>query len=236
MTTDTKTNAREQLLAFFIENGWELDPTATVWSDYSLSYRSNRERIQDPHTFRKSDGADGFWVARLDYRIRESFGKTDNRLRGLRLTHENAEGHWQTIGSRGYNTCVDLDPRYADHGIHGAVFAVTHGTGSQDNTLRQRAELIARDPALVVWLAEEHIYQEKLRRDAAVQERKRLDALRRRPLAITVERVEFANLVTELSRAAGFLSRADGTTDLPQTVADAQAALDAIKAVLAVTA
>lgn len=230
----TKTNAREQLIAFTIAQGWELDPNQTMWSDYGRVISPDRTRIQNPHAFRKADGVGGFWTIELDYSVQAEWGKTDNRLRSLRLAHVNAEGGLQALGSRHYNLSVNLDPKYADswRTLNSQVWQVTHGvTGS--NTLRQRAELVIVDPALVLWLAEEANYQRTLEIEAERKRTAERTAARKRPLAITIELAEFRTLAHELSSATSELRTADGLTDLPAAVAKAEAAIAAIRAALA---
>jgi len=234
-TTATKLNAREQLVAFVIDRGWELDPTKTKWSDYVLDGRAvsgNRERVQDPHCFRRADGDGGFWTLELDFSAASDFRKTTNRLRRAHFRHENAEGALVNVGPRDFHNHITVEPRDSwAGGLDAAVWSVTEGvTGT--NSLRQRVELIVVDPALVVWLASEKIIDRARQVKEDEARRKALAAARKRPLAVTVPQDDFRHLVLALDKAVGVLRRADGTTDLTQAVVDAHIALAAVNAVV----
>lgn len=226
----TKTNAREQLIAFTFDQGWELDPIKTVRANDSIY---TTERIQNPFAFRKADGLGGFWTIELDYRTQADWRKTDNRLRSLRLAHVDADGVLQVLGSRKYNLTVELNPMYSDswRTLNNQVWYVTDGiTGT--NTLRQRAELVIADPALVLWLAEENNHKRNLQ--IAAERKRAADeaAARKRPLAITISADEFRTLALKVASAARNLSNANGVTDLGTEVAKAEAAVAALRAAL----
>lgn len=236
-TTATKTNAREQLIAFVLDRGWELDPTKTKWSDRVLDGRNyaaaaDRVRVQDPHRFRRADGEGGFWALELDFSAASDFRKTTNRLRRAHLRHENAEGVLVNVGPRNFHNQITVENRDSwSRSINWAVWNVTEGvTGT--NSLRQRVELIAVDPALVIWLASERIIERERQSREEDARRRALLTARKRPLAVTVPQDDFRHLVRLLDNAVGVLRRADGTTDLTQAVVDAHIALAAVSAVV----
>jgi hypothetical protein len=223
------TNAREQLIDFVIARGWELDPTKTIRENWGGSH----ERIQDPHRFRRPDSVGGFWELELDFTRAADFRKTTNRLRRAYLQRSSVGGLLVQVGSRSYDTRITLenvDRRYGE-GIDNAVWNATEGEESP-TSLRQRVQTVASDPALVVWLAEEYRYTRAQEAAARHRELDRLAKARKQPLAVTVPQDDFRRLVLALDQAVGVLRRADGTTDLPKAVVDAQLALAAVNAVV----
>lgn len=236
MTTTTKTNAREQLIAFILSQGWELDPNQTVW-DGQGSWYSSQDRVQDPHAFRKPAADGGTWTLSLDYNVRTSYrGVTDNRLRGVTLRLRDAEGRLAQIGKNSYNDYVRLDPRTGDNlasSLTYQLWAVLGGTNGT-NSLRQRIELLAAAPATALWLAEEN-RQARLERLAEQRRQREEEAkARKRPLDITVGRSEWDRQTDALYRAVNALHGAHGLTPLAEKIAEAEAALAALRAALPV--
>lgn len=229
MTTKTKTTARERLINFAHAQGWELNPLRTIW-EWDTAPDT---RVQHPTAFRKSDGEGGFWEIELDYSLATSFGE-GNRLRVVRIGHRDAEGNLQAIGSRESDSTVPLSADYADGwpgSLSANLWAVTSGvTGT--NTLRGRAELLLANLPLALWLAEEAVYQRRERVAAERRARQEREALRQRPLDITVDRNEWNTLVSKLDQASRTLRWADGLTDLPQTLAELEEAVANIRAVV----
>lgn len=229
MTTKTKTTARERLINFALSQGWELNPLRQKAGFAGI----NLTPVQDPNAFRKSDGEGGFWEITLDYSMATSL-RESNRLRQVSIGHRDANGQLQVIGRESANiTTVWLSADYADGwpgSINAHIWNVTHGVTS--NTLRQRAELLFANLPLVLWLAEESNFLLRKKRAAAEQARKEKEALRRRPLDITVEKDEWRTLVRELDQASHALRWADGLTDLPASLADLEEAVAKIRAVV----
>lgn len=231
----TKTNAREQLITFVLDHGWELDPARKTWNNRDLRNYRDRELIQHPTAFRRPAHDGLFWSLELDYTVKSDYYKLDGtRLNRAILKLVNAEGELTQIGDKVRNlSVVEIDPKYADswRTLNSLVWQVTYGpTGTA--TLRQRAEMVALDPALVVWLAVESGIVKEQQVAAARREREEQIKLRRRPLPITVDADTWAELRSELSRASFALSSADGLTDLPAAVARVEDAVAALRAVL----
>ena len=233
--TTTKTNAREQLIAFVLDHGWELDPNRTIWARPRVT--SDRERIQDPHAFRHPAANGNFWSLQLDYQRRDRYqGETDNRLRGATIQLVNAEGKILGIGEHSYHNHIRLDAQ--TDGYYGSTlayhfWAVTTRQDAAVTTLRDRVQTFAVNPDLVAWLAEESRVQREVRLAEQKRQRERELKARRQPLKITVPQQDWEVLTDRLRRAAVTLDGAHGLTDLPATVAQAEQALAAIKAVLA---
>lgn len=237
MTTTTKTTVREQLLDFVLSQGWEPDPDKTVWSAYSAygyGHSADAVRIQDPHAFRKPAANGGTWHLELDYNVKSEFHKTDNRLRHVYIELTDAEGRRVSIGAQKHNTRVALTTDWSTYYTSSFVYQLgvaTSGPTGQ-NTLRQRAQIIVANPELVLWLAEEGRVNYELRRAEERRRREEETKLRKRPLDITVEPIEWKSLASKLDDAARTVRLADGLTDLPQAVADLETAVAALKAAL----
>ena len=234
--TKPKLNAREQLVAFIIDKGWELDPNSTVRDQSSAEAMREQRRIQNPNVFRKADGQGGFYRAVLDYQSRSDWTTEDTRLRAVSLTQLTADNTRRVIGSKSYNNSVELDPRYADsyRSLSQQVWRITSGILSSVS-LKQRAEVLLADPALVLWLAEEKSYQRELEIKAENKRRAEESKARKRPLKVNVGQDEFKSLVSDLENAVWKLRRADGLTDLPAAVAGAVAALAPVVAAASVS-
>lgn len=241
MTTTTKTNAREQLIAFVLSQGWELDPTKTVWSDYKSygwGHADGAVRVQDPHAFIKpAANGWGTWRLELDYKRADSFYKTDNRLRHVYIELTDAEGKRVAIGAQDYNTRVALAADWSTYYTSSFVYQLGAATcgPTGNNTLRQRAEIIAANPDLVLWLAEEGRIEHALRVAEQRRQREEEAKARKRPLDITVERSEWDTLTTKLYRATTALNGAHGLTPLAEKIAEAEEAIAALRAALPVT-
>jgi hypothetical protein len=227
----TKLNAREQLVQFILDSGWELDPTKTVRANRSNLYSD--ERVQNPNAFRRPAHDGQFWEIELDYGYKDP---DSTRLQALTL-HLTKDGVLQVIGSRKYNTDIRLAPRWADsyNTNNGALWSITTGVRSNPS-LRDRAEAIVLNPALAAWLVEEHQNERQARIEVQNKRRAEEAKARKRPLPITVSREDYRALVSTLDTAVWKLRRADGLSDLPALVADAQAAVNAVAAVLKPTA
>lgn len=235
--TKPKLNAREQLIAFIIDKGWALDPTSTVRDESSTEAMREQRRIQNPNVFRKPDGEGGFYRAVLDYNSRSNWSADpDTRLRGVSLTHTTADGTRKSIGSKSYNSSVELEAKYADsyRSLNQHVWSITSGILSSVS-LKQRAEVLLADPALVLWLAEERSYKRELEIKAENKRRDEERKARKRPLKVNVGQDDFRKLVSELENAVWKLRRADGLTDLPAVVAEAVAALAPVVAATSVS-
>lgn len=230
MTTKTKTNAREQLINFVLAHGWELDPTkATRGRDIAI--------IQDPHAFRKPAANGGYWQMELDYNIASSFYQTDNRLRQITIQLRDADNKLDAIGAgRSRTAWVRLDSRSGENygsSLSYQLYVVTSGI-SDTTTLKQRAEVIAVNPDLVMWLAEEGRVNYELRQAELKRKREEEMRLRRRPLDITISREDWDKATDQLYTAAIKLNGAHGLTDLHAHVEAAETALAKLRSALRV--
>lgn len=251
----TKQDAREKFLQIVRENGWKPDTTATVATS-SRRLGSRDERAQDPHAFIKNAADGGTWRIDLDYSVSSGSGyfrstRNGSTLRRLTLRYLPVGSSTETLDD-GRVRLPYIDPltnddhsqlsrwsrhdnvlfQPSDHNKPSALYEALDREGAKPLTLRQRAELVVKDPDTAAWLAAEQRYNndiaERKRRDAA-----RLDEqLRARPLPVTVSTEGYASewrkLTWKLESAAKALDRADGKSDLPQLVAEAHHALHAI--------
>lgn len=236
--TATKTNAREALIAFVLAHGWELDPTRKAWDRRDIWFNGERKQIQHPTAFRRPAHDGLFWSLELDYTVKSDYSKLNGtRLSQIILKLVDGEGTLHKIGPNSYDLSIEIDPKYANsyRTLNSNAWSVTHGIYDHA-TLKQRAEVIAADPALVVWLALER-RAERDREIAAERRRREQDAkLRKRPLEITLPVEDWRAVALELSQTAHTLRSADGLTDLPAAIARAEQAIAVLRDALKVPA
>lgn len=208
--TGINMNKREAFIAYLHEHGWMIDTEARVKVRRNGTYVD----AQDPLTFvRPTADGTGVWRLRLDYTVEGSYSyRTDNTLRGLTLTQ---------VGSTHKYTMVNSAQKKL------AATALWDVTGrdleTTSHALRRRAERVAANPDLAVWLVEERMHQSKL--DAAKRQREweaqRAKAQAHNPaLREDVSNRDFARLAQRVRDLSYELQYGvDGTTDIPERMA-----------------
>lgn len=243
---DYSNGAQGALIQFAADNGWVLDPTATT--DYGKS--------QNKWVWIKDAAHGGKWRIEFDYRVRDSWRSTDDRLRGIDVCYIPAGAKIVKIED-GYDDeyvrtqWTQVERLHKALGWNGntlrpvtrwnksVLFDVSNPAPESDKvpTLRKRAETLLANPDLVIWLAAERVHNDEIAREKRWEEEREDNALRARPLplkdGISQKSYEdgscFWKMQWRLKNAAHVICAADGKTDLYAAVEEAQAALDAIK-------
>lgn len=234
-------SARERMLGILKEHGWTQDESRTYRVGYRRSYRGpdNREvRVHPGHWVKPAiDG--GTWKLYLNYEVPGSYStRFDNRLRDAQLTYQPADPEAK---KRYWRLSTPTRSRYYQP-LPEPLYAVLGG-GNETASLRERVELLVRNPELAVWLAMEEQHTRKLEAEKRVEQMRRDREERARPLPITVEHdpetaswksTPWRELTNRAERAAKAVAGADGKSDLYALVDELEAATAAIREVLKV--
>lgn len=232
--TMTTYPGREKFLKLVADNGWTLDPyswASTGWS--------GRDQKNDPFALLKPALDGGTWRILLDYRDRSSRSRcsTDGRLRGVTVEYIPAG----TEVTTNYYGKPVLEGSKIGHlkrpGKYGES-SLWEALGAYDDTVVTKATKLVKDPETAVWLAAEarYLHDERMRQES--RRRIALQEQRDQPLPITLGEGEhdygspWGVLRGKFNTAARQVVEADGTSDLPRLIAEAQLALNEIIEVL----
>ena len=223
-------NAKEALRAKIADAGWVVDTTRTVSTG---RFTSSPRRIQDPNAFVKRAASGGHWALQLVFTKTGMYELRDtNTLKKVEVQYY-APG--QDVDERQGVSLPALKKPRQSYSSWGDDFwnSLNGPEDKKERTLRERVEVFVADPDLGVWnyLAERH--RAELEREEIERKKEELRAARARPLPVTVgqsdwNRGSWKSLVFDMEYAAKAIHKADGTSDLPKLVAEAQQALDAI--------
>lgn len=234
--------SKEKLFNSLASNGWDLDPRAKKQTD-----RYNRALIQNPNVVVKDAAHGGQWRIHLNWAYSGvGFNRGEgNRLKSVHVDYAPTDVEYEVTeggyDGTSYVTIGDLENTDNVGWKHSFIWDALKWTGKDETvgTFRQAVELLVTDPDTALWLSMEHQYQEQVKE--AERARKQLEEqnARRRPLPITVSQKsvnyapsEWKQLTRKVSEASVRLDKADGTSDLPQLVANLQIALNGIVEVL----
>ena len=226
-------NAREKFIALVKSNGWVLDPTSTVWSRYSAEGKK-----QDPWSYVRlaADGT-GKWRIKLDYSVKGGYESTGNLLQSVELHYVPGTVEFDENGEPKEATRRRIDIlTNSDRSKWSGTSYLWEALADDDRdlSLRQRAELLVKNPDLAAWLALEAKYQADERLHEDILRRREDRELRERPLPITVDAEEWWKLTYPLARVAKAIKDADGKSDLPALLEELRQVTAAVEAVVKV--
>lgn len=196
---------REKLYEHIFANGWRLDPTAL-----------SRIQKQDPNTFIREAEHGGTWRLSLDFS--NGYGQSN--------TLNSATVGW-TSTSRIDILQGRVDPQFERTGVlvnnerkrwrgNSSLWTALGPEEGKKRSLRERAELLATNPDLAVWLMLEVSLREQEILEKEVAARRVEQDRRDRPLplyeGVSVE--VWKKTVSELLDSASRLHSANGVTDV----------------------
>jgi hypothetical protein len=230
------TDSQQKMVDIAINKDWELDTTA-IRNTYGygidrLEDEDRRRQYLSQHPFvfvRPADDGTGTWQIELDYVSREysnygnrSFNKA---LLGAKITFINPDGTGRVYddalsGYADYNRGKAVLQKQSTAGWASTNWITRVLTEAGASTLRAQVELLLEDPALVLWLAAEAMYEATEAESAARRERERQEALKARPLP---------EGWSELKSAARAVANADGISDTAALLVALKAAVAAVE-------
>ena len=154
--TGVNMNKREAYLAYLTEHGWMLDTEARIKVRRNGTY----VEAQNPLAYVRPalDGA-GVWYLHLDYSVEGSYSyRTDNTLRGITLYHSERPKVKYRM------TLMRWMANAAQKRLASTTMWEVAGRDLDTTThaLRRRAERVAANPDLTVWLIEEKSHQNRV--------------------------------------------------------------------------
>ena len=220
---------REKFLKLVADNGWTPDPYSWVSVGWGTSENN-------PFAFTRLAEDGGTWRILLDYTPLGYNYSIDGRLRGVTVEYisagtmpeESSNGNLVRKG-KGVGT-LRRPGKYTNFN---PLWETLEG-----DTVVNKAKKIVVNPDLAVWLTAEaqYLHDEQVRQ--ANEDARRQQEQEEQPLPITVGegdhgwRSPWHNLARNLSSAIGKVTDANGSSDLPQLIADAQLALNKVIEVL----
>jgi hypothetical protein len=207
-------NSREKILAYILEHGWTLDAESTIHRKFT------GERVQDPHAFIRRSDADPniVWRADLDFTAGGGWDRyTGDILKGVSIWSRQDGGRW--VGERWVLNNSTAYPT--------PLRLVTNPSDPNAKlSLQKRAELVMANPDLYIWLA-----AERNRNDAEALRQAR--AAKSAPIpGVTVTRLDWSVLSSNLVDAAQKLREADGATDIGPLMGAVRERVAALEAVI----
>lgn len=235
--------AKEKLHQSLVDNGWRLDPRAKKNKD-----RYGRDLVQNPNVYLRPAAHGGEWRVELQWVNGGSiwYPKEGTRLMRVVVTHAPAGTDYETTPN-GYDgtsyvsigTLRNTENESRSYHRNSPLWDALKWNaekGEAVGTLSQAVAHLVKNPDLAVWLG--MVEEDRKRIAKAESDRKaaELRAAKARKLPITVGQEghswestnEWSTLTRKLKSAAAAIEHADGTSNLPLLVADAQKALQAI--------
>lgn len=232
--------AKEKLIDLIRSEGWVPDPTQTIRvhaSRFGLTEEQTPERKQHPHAFMKRAAHGGTWRLFLDYTNRSSYhGGFGNTLKSAHINWADDRG--DRMPMNGLSTLKNVENITWGKASKESLWEALkfHGKDGEIGTLGGAVKLLVTDPDTSVWLAAQWSWDKSERLRIAEEKAEALRQAKAQPLPVVVTQQgygsEWGAIARKLEYAARDIARADGTSDLPQLVADAQLALEGIQSAL----
>lgn len=252
--TTTKQTPREKLQAVLRASGWKQDETAR-------RYGFTRRMEPDPNVWVIDAAHGGQWHLALDYRDRNGWSVCyDDLLRGGELTYIAPDAELVQPADSDYPAYLEESHPFGQEktGYRAQSLSLRRPTTDRTNvwlweatglqedgdvyhhkngsarTLRERAEVLAKNPDLSVWVAGVLQHEDEVRSHKAELAKRQEAQERARPLPVTVsqkkdhpwETSEWGKLTYKLVRAAKAVDGADGKSDFVKLLYDLSLAVN----------
>lgn len=235
-----KATSKDKLKAFAVEAGWTLDPRAKRniagrWAETKLG--------QDTNVYLKPAAHGGTWRIVFEWTYSGSAWqrREGDTIKAVLVQYLPEDQEYETtkIGYDGsdYQPFGKLERVNTDwkHSVLWDVLSPKPGSNYQTLPLRKTVELLLTDPDTAVWLAAKKRHEDQVRHNAKDAAAEELKVAKAGPLqGVALEdgghdwNSQFKNLTRSLVSAAKELDAANGTTDVPKFIADAQVALESL--------